>query len=154
MGCSRVFEVKSKKTGEIQKVDVVHNSLLIMGLKTNAEFKHSIRVDKRMTNQRRFDELIAFGHRISFTFRTIGTFLTADHRIFGQGAICKTIEKLPPTQNTHDYDQSKLMLYAFSNENKETDFDWNINYGKGFDIIDLRELVLENKKISRVLKDD
>ncbi len=63
------------------------------------------------------DELFSNGVRISFTFRTIATFIDEFGNIIGQG------EKFQ--QKDSDFE----LLKIFSKENHEIDFDWYSNYG-------------------------
>jgi hypothetical protein len=79
---------------QTHRAPLPHNSLLRMGLATNARWLHSIRQDKRLDRDKAPAELAFAGARISLTFRHIATFLdAAQTRIWGQGATRKTREE-------------------------------------------------------------
>ena len=117
---------------ESQRIALPDNSMLAMGLCTNAAWLHAIHRDNRPDKAKLLEET---GERISLTFRCIGTFLTADStvstadstaltadgtmRIFGQGATRKM------------RDQAQPVVFA----GHESDFDWEASYGKGFDVL-------------------
>lgn len=87
LGASRVMILKSKADyvpdaescpsgGRLYfKITLPHNSLFVLGWKSNRDFLHSIRADKRMPSLKSTDELICREQRISLTFRTIATFI-------------------------------------------------------------------------------
>jgi hypothetical protein len=77
--------------------------------------------------------------RLSLTFRQIETFLTKDGLLYGQGAKSKTIEearRLGKRQLEDVVQQFALLYKAFAKENKVVEFNWDEQYGKGFDILD------------------
>lgn len=98
LGASRTFTLKSKEklaasTGplQIQKISLPHNSAMVLGLDTNRVFTHQVGRDARSCGQRRPDENLFEGQRISITLRCVVTFVRlGDGRLFGQGAKCKT----------------------------------------------------------------
>jgi alkylated DNA repair dioxygenase AlkB len=122
-----------------QRIHMPHNSLFILGLKTNRFWLHGINQDKRAERDRSPEELANNGMRISLTFRLIGTFLSADEQyIWGQGAKSKTKEDAEKCINADDAEANK-MIDAFGFENKEgAGFDWDKVYGEGFDVLNMR----------------
>jgi len=86
-----------------QRVAMTNNSMFVLGWNTNACMTHMIKQDKRAEREKRPDELAYDGQRISLTFRTIGTHLTPDGRIFGQGGkhrLRDCVHPLPPSLRT------------------------------------------------------
>ncbi|KAG4031868.1 hypothetical protein MFRU_008g02230 [Monilinia fructicola] len=128
-----------------------HNSLCKMGLKTNKNWLHGIRPDKRMANEKSEAELAHGCGRISLTFRYIGTYIDKNqHKIWGQGATAKKKEDAKPVING-DTLQSQEMLQAFGKENHDSNFDWQEIYGKGFDVLHIsnsKKLFLSGDSIS------
>jgi hypothetical protein len=129
-----------------QRIPLPHNSLFVMGLATNARWMHSVHTDKRPEETKDPAER---GPRISLTFRHIGTFLTPsssttpagqgqEHQhqqqfIFGQGATGKTrAEAHPVVRGGAD---AERLLAAFGAENHQSEFDWEREYGEGFDVL-------------------
>ncbi|KAK7746280.1 hypothetical protein SLS53_002239 [Cytospora paraplurivora] len=125
------------------RVPLPHNSLLQMGLSTNAKWLHGIRPDKRPPSQRTPDELAFNGYRISLTFRHIGTFLTPtdipdEPIIWGQGAVAKTRSAARPVVNGQT-DQAISMLKAFGRENNDSEFRREeSSYAAGFDVLHMK----------------
>jgi len=130
-----------------QRIPLPHNSLFVMGLATNARWMHSVHTDKRPEETKDPAER---GPRVSLTFRHIGTFLTPlspsslagqgqgqeqSHRqfIFGQGATGKTRAEARPV--VRGGEAAEWLLAAFGAENHQSDFDWEKEYGKGFDVL-------------------
>ena len=107
---------------EIKKIKLKNNSVFVLAWNINQKWLHSINQDKREDFLKTDDELINNGERISFTFRSIATFIDKDGNIIGQGA----------AKNKEITDDTLDMLKAFSKENHEIDFDWNKYYGIGF----------------------
>jgi hypothetical protein len=101
----------------------------VLGWNTNQKWLHSINQDKREDFLKSEDELVNNGERISFTFRTIATFIDKNDNIIGQGA---------PKGEKRDDELD--MLKAFSKENHELDFDWQKYYGNGFNAINFKLL--------------
>jgi 2OG-Fe(II) oxygenase superfamily len=128
-----------------QRIPLPHNSLFVMGLATNARWMHSVHTDKRPEETKGPAER---GPRISLTFRHIGTFLTPSTTtpagqgqeqqqqqqfIFGQGAMGKTRADAHPV--VRGGEDAERLLAAFGAENHQSDFDWEKEYGKGFDVL-------------------
>jgi hypothetical protein len=141
LGATRTMILKKKDKTQKQRFSLPHNSLVVMDLDTNKKWLHSIKQDKRLDNMKDADELFENGERISLTFRSISTFVK-NGRLFGQGAKCKTIDELDSESESkyNTMDEEYKMLEAFGKENYNSDFDWNLNYGFGFDVIDLRRI--------------
>ncbi|KAF3760986.1 hypothetical protein M406DRAFT_93844 [Cryphonectria parasitica EP155] len=123
-----------------------HNSLIKMGLMTNEKWLHGIRADKRPQTEKSQSELAWNGIRISLTFRFIGTFLTRlspggaalkEPLIWGQGATSKVPETARPVVNGQT-PQAIPMLKAFGKENHSPSFDWEANYGRGYDVLHMK----------------
>ncbi len=119
-----------------QRFKLPHNSLFIMGWKTNHEWFHSIKQDNRADRDKESDELAFLGQRISLTLRTVATFRNRrTGQLFGQGARNKTIEQI-----SNESDEQEVLM-AFSAENKSSgDFDWNQHYGRGFNALNFKFL--------------
>jgi hypothetical protein len=147
IGAQRVMTLRMKKDkaqlllaeGEAlrrptQRFPLPHNSMFVMGPETNAKWLHAINTDKRFLMSKSEPERREGGARISLTFRHIGTFLTQDQtRIYGQGAKGKTVEEAGQVVNGTV--EAEKLLAAFGKENHESDFDWERNYGGGFDVL-------------------
>lgn len=132
-GATRTLILKHKENKlSQQKIRLPNNSLFVLGWKTNREWLHSIKQDKRPNIIKTPDELSFSGERISYTFRTISTYLTSDGFIFGQGAKNKTFVD---TKTELLNSEQSVLLKAFSEENNKSSFDWEKNYSCGFDII-------------------
>jgi 2OG-Fe(II) oxygenase superfamily len=192
------LELKSNPPFEkVQRIPLPHNSLFILGSRTNSQYLHSIKADKRMSSLKTPEELFCNGQRISLTFRCIATFYNRTLRLLsGQGAV-KTLKNglYPPsmecssdhgsrnqdiTSTDEDYltqdekeegkvkqveieketekgnekekitgivedkdngeeiekkdleDDRDRLINAFGVENRESDFDWDKHYGRGF----------------------
>lgn len=122
-------------------IELENGSAFVMGWDTNRKFYHGINQDKRMDSLKTEGEL-AFGKtRISLTFRNIATFIDSNGMLHGQGA------PKNDNQNTNNNnilnsleDEEIQMLKAFSAENRETCFDWDLHYGRGFRCINFKTL--------------
>ena len=125
------------------KIPLPSNSLFTLGSETNAQYLHSIKADKRPNSQKTQEELTCSGQRISLTFRCISTYLDRlTGNLIGQGApnTLVTSSSAGLVDRNHDsfmHDDSteseqQKMINAFSAENNQTSFDWNLNYGEGF----------------------
>jgi len=118
-----------------------------MGLATNARWMHNVHTDKRPEETKDPGER---GARISLTFRHIGTFLTLSSTttpagqgqeqqqqqqqfIFGQGATGETRTELRPV--VRGGEDAERLLAAFGAGNHQSEFDWDKEYGKGFDVL-------------------
>lgn len=78
--------------------------------------------------------------RISIVYRDIATF-EKDGKLFGQGAPFKSLEmedslKMEDSPEILKKQEQQRLMDAFCKENKESDFDWDKVYGKGFDVLD------------------
>lgn len=142
IGAQRVMTLRSKKDavpGEsvkraIERIPLPHNSMFVMGLETNAKWMHAVRHDNRPIKTKSEEERFNNGERISLTFRHIGTYLTVDKKyIYGQGAKGKTQEAARPV--ILGGKESEKLIIAFGNENHQSDFDWDANYGEGSDVL-------------------
>lgn len=123
------------KKRRIQRARLPHNSLCCMGFQTNMKWLHAIRQDKRSDRDKSPAEMAYKGARISLTFRQIGTFLSKDSStIWGQGATGKTREDSHAVINGNG-PEVVAMLRSFGTENHASIFDWNAQYGKGFDVL-------------------
>jgi alkylated DNA repair dioxygenase AlkB len=122
-----------------QRIHMPHNSLFILGLKTNRFWLHGITQDKRAERDRAHEELANNSMRISLTFRHIDTFLSADEQyIWGQGAKSKDKTTAGKCINA-DAAEAEKIIDAFGVENKEgAGFDWARVYGEGFDVLNMR----------------
>ncbi|KAF2403748.1 hypothetical protein EJ06DRAFT_536122 [Trichodelitschia bisporula] len=125
---------------ETQRVVLPHNSLFVLGPRTNQFWLHAIGADKRAAAERSEEEKAYEGMRISLTFRQIGTFLSADGKlIWGQGATKKTRNEARRVV-VGDEEQTERMVRAFGVENRLAEgFDWGKTYGDGFDVLHFRE---------------
>lgn len=129
-----------------QRIPLPHNSMFVMGLKTNESWLHGIMPDKRPLLELSPAESAYGNMRISLTFRQIGTFLSSDSRlIWGQGAVRKQKKKARPTIN-RNLRESKKLINAFGFENQSTVFDWDETYGSGSDVLHLKSELPENEK--------
>ncbi len=96
---------------------------------------HAIKQDKRNENQKTAPELAYNGERISLTFRRIDTYLNSTQDlIWGQGAAGKTRDDARPVVNGQT-PEAVEMLQAFGNENHSSTFDWDVRYGRGFNVL-------------------
>ena len=154
LGATRIMTLRSKKssidesssTRNIQKIEMTHNSLFILGPETNKFYTHGIRPDKRSERDKSEDSKIYEGNRISLTFRNIATYRHLDSgKLFGQGAINKQFSnELITEEEQKDIDSEsniQNLLTAFSAENRTIDFDWDFYYSKGFDITCFNESI-------------
>lgn len=150
LGAQRTMVLRTKRAGknashsipqpgeikrQVQRADLPHNSLCMMGLRTNMKWLHSIRQDKRADRDKTQAEVEFSGARISLTFRQIGTYLNSDQTlIWGQGASGKTCNEAGSVVNGQCSEAVKL-LRAFGTENRSSNFDWNTSYGTGFNVL-------------------
>ncbi|KAK5719590.1 hypothetical protein LTR17_015304 [Elasticomyces elasticus] len=99
------------------RVPMPHNSMLIMSLRTNAQYLHGINADKRPAVEFTEVEKAYGGHRISLTFRHIATFLErGGERIWGQGATSKIRAEAKLVVND-DATECERLVRAFGAEN-------------------------------------
>lgn len=142
LGAQRVMVLRNKsQTNEgdssrlSQRVPMPHESLFILGEKTNMRWLHGIRPDKRPDMERTMEERAYGGKRVSLTFRHIGTYLNpSGDTIWGQGAISKDQGHANPVIHG-DVAETERLIRAFSAENQTTEFEWDAVYGGGFDVV-------------------
>ena len=142
LGAARTMILKHKtQAGLKQRFKMPHNSLFILGWRTNREWFHAIRQDNRLDRDKDPDELAFSSQRISLTLRTVATFRNRrTGQLYGQGARYKSIDQLCEELTTTSAD-AEPMLHAFSAENKQSlEFDWNEQYGRGFDALNFKVL--------------
>ena len=166
LGAQRVMTLRTKKSKnarnatsgpavrQSQRVPLPHNSVFILGPQTNRHWLHGIRPDKRPLSEKSLEERAFHGERISITLRYIGTFTDKDTlRIWGQGAISKSHFNAGDiaTNNTAEMES---MIIAFGKENRQVDFDWDAEYGSGFDVVNLvssiTQLFLSNDNVANL----
>ena len=149
LGAQRTMVLRTKKSSEsastssgqprfAQRIPLPHNSLFILGQKTNQHWLHAIRADKRRAAEKSTEELDFGGERISLTFRYVGTFINpADDTIWGQGASEKEKQMAKKILSGAEAERAgEAMIRAFGLENHQSrGFDWDVNYGKGFDVV-------------------
>lgn len=151
LGAARTMVLREKQTvkgapRKSQKFVLPHNSVFVLGWNTNRKFLHSIKQDKRPEIEKSAEEKAFDEERISYTFRSISTFVHQTAGIFGQGSKCKTLDEarkrdITGKENSDETcrEQESLLL-AFGKENKQTHFDWLKGYGNGFDVVNFSEL--------------
>jgi nicotinamidase-related amidase/alkylated DNA repair dioxygenase AlkB len=149
-GAQRTMRLRTKKSSkadspdengqrETQRVAMPHNSMFVLGLKTNERWLHGIMPDKRLPTERSEPENAYSGNRISLTFRHIGTFLDARERtIWGQGATAMDQREAADVVND-DEAEAERMIRAFSQENHSSEFDSAKWYGDGFDVLHMHK---------------
>ncbi|KAI4195302.1 MAG: hypothetical protein LQ346_003467 [Caloplaca aetnensis] len=122
---------------QTQRIPMPHNSVFVLGPETNMQWLHGVRADKRPLAQKSEEEKSYGGERVSLTFRQIGTFTDENNKkIWGQGARNKD-RKGAGLVRSADNAEVEAMVIAFGKENHRTDFDWQAEYGQGFDAINL-----------------
>lgn len=133
----------SDSTGDLsarqtQRIAMPHNSIFILGPRTNGNWVHGIQPDKRRAQERSEAELAFDGMRISLTFRHIGTFLNADgSKIWGQGATGKLKEQARDVVSGDEV-QTQALIDAFGRENREGFGGWDRWYGEGSGVLHFR----------------
>ncbi|KAF3038397.1 hypothetical protein E8E11_004086 [Didymella keratinophila] len=122
-----------------QRVAMPHNSMFVLGLRSNEKWLHGIMPDKRLPAERSALETAYGGARISLTFRHIATFLDAKETvIWGQGATSKDARGAADVVNGDAVEASRVVR-AFGAENHSNDFNWDEWYGEGFDVLHLHQ---------------
>ncbi|MCJ1282750.1 hypothetical protein MMC26_002075 [Xylographa opegraphella] len=122
---------------QIQRIPLPHNSIFVLGPRTNRRWLHAIRPDKRDAREKSEEEKASDGERISITFRNIGTFTDKYNRkIWGQGAVSK-YSITAGTVSTNNSTEMDAMIEAFGKENHQSDFNWEAEYGEGFNAVNL-----------------
>ncbi|KAJ5549474.1 hypothetical protein N7513_006708 [Penicillium frequentans] len=145
LGAQRVMILRTKTSSErknetesgrtTQRVPLPHQSLFILGQKTNMRWLHGIRPDKRQENTKAPEEQAYGGERISLTFRHIGTYLhPTTNLIWGQGAVGKSRDTARPVIHGNP-EETEQMIRAFGQENRLSEFSWDAVYGGGFDVV-------------------
>ncbi|OOF94201.1 hypothetical protein ASPCADRAFT_149466 [Aspergillus carbonarius ITEM 5010] len=142
LGAQRVMVLRTKGASQdsesgrqTQRIPMPHESLFVLGEKTNMRWLHGIRPDKRADAEKSIEERAYQGQRISLTFRHIGTFLDpAGDTIWGQGAVSKSQEGAHPVIHG-DAAETERIIRAFGEENHATEFNWEGVYGGGFDVV-------------------
>jgi nicotinamidase-related amidase/alkylated DNA repair dioxygenase AlkB len=149
LGAQRTMVLRAKKSSDpasaesgqprqAQRIPLPHNSLFILGPKTNQQWLHAIRADKRRIEEKSTEELDFGGERISLTFRLVGTFVSPlEGTIWGQGATAKDKHMAKKVLSGIEAERSvEAMIRAFGQENHRShDFDWETFYGEGFDVV-------------------
>lgn len=125
-----------KESGrKTQRVTLPHNSLFVLGPKTNMRWLHGIRADKRPDAIKTTEEQAYGGQRVSLTFRHIGTFINpVPNTMWGQGAVGKTPDQAGAVVHGDPIETERLIA-AFGQENHTTEFNWDAVYGGGFDVV-------------------
>ncbi|KAL9623944.1 MAG: hypothetical protein Q9204_007912, partial [Flavoplaca sp. TL-2023a] len=149
IGAQRVMTLRTKKSQRAsgvdspnasrstQRIPLPHNSVFVLGSNTNMQWLHGVRADKRPQQQKSEEDLSYGGERISLTFRQIGTFTNASNKkIWGQGARKKSQNSAGRVRAGDDAEM-EAMVMAFGRENHQTNFDWQAEYGQGFDVVNL-----------------
>jgi nicotinamidase-related amidase/alkylated DNA repair dioxygenase AlkB len=156
LGAQRTMVLRAKKSSDpasaaigaprqAQRIPLPHNSMFILGQKTNQQWLHAIRADKRREAEKSPEELDFGGERISLTFRHIGTFINpAEGTIWGQGATEKEKQAAKKMLCGPEAERAgEEMIKAFGQENHLSgDFDWGAVYGKGFDVVNFATKVV------------
>lgn len=141
LGAQRVMVLRTKTvqpddaSRQTQRIPLPHESLFVLGEKTNMRWLHGIRQDKRPNAEKSVEDRAYGGERISLTFRQIGTFLDPNgDTIWGQGAVSKAQGQSRPVIHG-DAQETERIIHAFGQENHATEFDWDGVYGNGFDVV-------------------
>jgi nicotinamidase-related amidase/alkylated DNA repair dioxygenase AlkB len=149
IGAQRTMVLRAKKPSDTaltesgqprlaQRIPLPHNSLFVLGRKTNQQWLHAIRADKRRIEEKSTEEIDFGGERISLTFRYIGTFINPlEGTIWGQGATAKEKQTAKKILTGNEAERAgEAMIRAFGLENHQShNFDWEAVYWKGFDVI-------------------
>ena len=148
LGAQRVMTLRTKRSAydseqerqptarQAQRIPMPHSSIFILGPGTNRRWLHGIRADKRRPVERSDEEKAFGGERISITFRQIGTFTeTTSGKIWGQGARSKSRKDAGAISRNSA--EMESMIIAFGKENHQAEFDWDAEYGAGFNVVNL-----------------
>ena len=146
--------VDSTSVRQTQRIKLPHNSVFVLGPQTNKEWLHGVRADKRPAVERTDEEKAFEVERISITFRQIATFMNKKEKtIWGSGAKSKSRQKAGRI-STRDNAQMEAMIHAFGKENHNPDFDWDAEYGSGFNVVNLvneqAKLILCNDSVANL----
>ena len=110
IGSTREFRITNKTNNREISTPMIHNSVFVLGPKTNLEWMHSV---KKST------ELV--GPSISMVFRSVGTFLRPDGFIFGIGSRFKTEDEISHVKSNLDNEEFRRKLVrGFALENKSS----------------------------------
>ena len=136
-----VLRPKRKDAGAVlQRIPLVHGSMLVMDLETNRRWFHGINKEGEIS-----------APRISLTFRHIGTYWDpASDAVWGVGAPVATRdaaearardrrERAASVRDAEDRAEAERMIRLFRDENIDAEFD-AAAYWPGFDLRDLRIL--------------
>ncbi|KAL4784777.1 hypothetical protein BJX76DRAFT_211788 [Aspergillus varians] len=162
LGAQRVMVLRQKGSENeegsgrhSQRVPMPHESLFVLGEKTNTRWLHGIKPDKRQESEKSEEERAYGGQRISLTFRQIGTFVDpAGDTIWGQGAVSKIQSEAHSVIHGHA-EETERLVRAFGDENRSIDFDWDAVYGEGFDVFNfvtptITKLVLGQDEVANL----
>lgn len=120
LGFKKSMTFKNKRTNTTVNVEMPSNSCVFIGMESNKNYLHQVKSAPALKN-----ESIETQGRLSFTFRTIGSFYDGN-KIYGIGA--PTGERL----TDEELEKDRLhMLKSFSIENR-TVIDRNELYTSGF----------------------
>lgn len=123
----------------IRRVRLPHNSLFVLGERTNASWLHAIKADKRPDCEKSQEETGFGGERISLTFRDIGTFIDPQKQtIWGQGATRKTkvgAQNILMGKEAEEVGERMIIGFGKENHLNDSEFDWKEVYGTGFDVV-------------------
>ncbi|KAI7973828.1 hypothetical protein EIK77_001027 [Talaromyces pinophilus] len=156
LGAQRVMTLRTKKSAPTdgedgrhkQQVPMPHGSMFILGPQSNTRWLHGIRPDKRPESEKSHEEKAYNGERISLTFRNIGTFINPERgTIWGQGAVSKRADAARKVIHG-DASEAERLIRAFGSENRETEFDWDAVYGRGFDVVNFVEPAVAHLTLS------
>jgi hypothetical protein len=115
IGETRKFILTRKSDGDRQVFDMSHNSVFVLGPKTNIEWLHSVEP---------VNEII--GPSISMVFRQAATFQRSDGHLFGIGAKYKTEQELneylksPQDNKISESKAHKALIMGYVLENKNS----------------------------------
>jgi nicotinamidase-related amidase/alkylated DNA repair dioxygenase AlkB len=139
LGATRVMRVESKQDRSVvELIEMRHNSAVLFNTRANQLWLHSVPACAKRAAELSDDDRLHDGARISIVFRAIGTHLTADNRLVGQGA---KPGGLPVDAGR---DETLALLAAFRDENRQgMEFDWAAAYGGGSNVVRLDPAVLQ-----------
>lgn len=138
LGATRVMRVESKQDRSVvELIEMRHNSAVLFNTRANQLWLHSVPPCPKRAGELTDDDRLHDGARISIVFRAIGTQLTADNRLLGQGA---KPGGLPVDAGRAE---TETLLAAFRDENRQgVEFDWTAAYGGGSNVVCLDPAVL------------
>ena len=110
IGSTREFRITNKTNNHEISTPMVHNSVFVLGPKTNLEWMHSV---KKSTEP--------VGASISMVFRSVGTFIRPDGFIFGVGSRFKEEDEISNIESVLNGEEFRMKLVkGFSLENKSS----------------------------------